>query len=327
MASCGDGSRAASSFLHSALIYATDQEFMDVALPFVEHGIARSEPALVAAHGRNVENLRSALDAEPDAVTLLSVDEWYESAARTRDKFARWASERIGGHPRVRLIGEPPGETGNEAHVRDWARHESVINVAFAGMPVTFICPYDARALPVETIEHAQSTHPTIAAAEAWIESAGYQDPVQFCSRLNDRIKRPAGEPSIELEFGLADLGRIRQLVHGAAIDAGLPEERAEGFGLAVNEVATNAILHGRPPATLRIWESAEEVLCEVGDAGPGIDDPLAGQLVPPPDGIGGRGLWLARLVCDAVEIRSDGGSTVSLHMAAGAADPLPAGV
>ena len=52
----------------------------------------------------------------------------------------------------TRLIGEPPWAIGHEAQVRDWARHESVINVAFADRQVTFICPYDAQALPTFSV-------------------------------------------------------------------------------------------------------------------------------------------------------------------------------
>jgi anti-sigma regulatory factor (Ser/Thr protein kinase) len=51
-----------------------------------------------------------------------------------------------------------------------------------------------------------------------------------------------------------------------------------------------------------------------VNDSGAGIEDALAGQLAPRPDGGGGRGLWLARLLCDAVEIRNADGCSVSLH-------------
>ena len=42
-----------------------------------------------------------------------------------------------------------------------------------------------------------------------------------------------------------------------------------------------------------------------MSDSGAGIEDPLAGQLIPPLEGIGGRGIWLARMLSDAVEIRS----------------------
>ena len=321
MASESAGSAHRDGFVHPALIYGSDQAFLDVALPFVEEGIERSEPTLVAVQGRNVDNLRSALGGEPDGVTLHSVEEWYETSARTREKFASWATDRLGGG-RVRLIGEPPWATGNDAQIRDWARHESVINVAFAGMPVTFVCPYDARVLPTEIIEHAHSTHPTIAAGRGWTDSSGYEDPLDFCRRLNDRVARPSWEPEIELEFGLIDLAGIRRLVSGLARDAGLPGGKGDELALAVNEITTNAIVHGRPPATFRVWAGSDEMICEVSDSGPGIRDVLAGQLVPPPENPGGRGLWLTRLLCDAVEIRNDCNSTVSLHMAAGVAVP-----
>jgi anti-sigma regulatory factor (Ser/Thr protein kinase) len=323
MASEGAGPAHADGFVHPALIYGSDEEFLDVALPFVEEGIGRGEPALVAVQATNAENLRSSLGGEPEGVTILSVEQWYETSARTREKFADWAADHARSG-RVRLIGEPPWETGNQAQVRDWARHESVINVAFAGMPVTFICPYDSRTLPPEILEHAHSTHPTIAAPKRWSASDAYENPLDFCRRLNERVKRPSGAPAIEWGFGLSELGAIRRMIKFTALDAGVPGLKAEDLALAVNEITTNAVVHGRPPATLRVWAGAEEVVCEITDAGHGIEDVLAGQLVPPAEAPGGRGLWLARLLCDAVEISTDRGSRVALHVAAGVSVPVP---
>ena len=75
MASRREGSGHAQGFIHPALIYGSEQQFMDVALTFVEEGIAGSEPTLVAVQDRNAENLRSALGGEPQGVTLLSVEQ------------------------------------------------------------------------------------------------------------------------------------------------------------------------------------------------------------------------------------------------------------
>ena len=86
MASGGETATRSEGFVHSALIYGSGDEFMEVALPFVEDGISRSEPTLVAVQGCNVDNLREALGGEPDGVTLLSVEQWYETAARTSEK-------------------------------------------------------------------------------------------------------------------------------------------------------------------------------------------------------------------------------------------------
>ena len=322
MASDPAGLPHAHGFVHPALIYGSDQAFLDLALPLVERGIDRSEPTLVAVHERNLENLRSALGGEPEGVTMLSGEEWYETSARTREKFRSWAAERLNSG-RVRLIGEPSWENANGARIRDWARHESVINIAFAGMPVTFVCPYDARTLPAEIIEHAHSTHPTICAGIDWVDSRRYQDPLDFCRRLNYRVVRPSSDPERELEFGMEDLGRIRRVASGMAGDAGLPSRKAEELALAVNEITTNALVHGSPPATIRLWAKPDEVVCEISDSGHGIEDVLAGQFLPSPTGPGGRGIWLARLLCDAVEIQNDDQSTVTLHMAGGVAVPV----
>jgi hypothetical protein len=96
-----------------------------------------------------------------------------------------------------------------------------------------------------------------------------------------------------------------------------MSDARAGEVALAVNEIASNALLHGSPPATLRIWSTPGKMICEVTDVGGGITDPLAGQLTPSVHGIGGRGIWLARMLCDAVEIRNGTGCTVSLHVSA----------
>jgi anti-sigma regulatory factor (Ser/Thr protein kinase) len=315
MSSGGEATARQRGFVHQALIYRSDQEFVDVALPFVREGIESGEPTLVAVQRRHVENLRESL-GDVAGVTLLPVEHWYETSARSRDKFARWASEHAG-KGRVRLIGEPPWAIGNEAQVRDWARHESVINVAFAGLPVTFICPYDARALPEAIIEHAESTHPEIVREGGTHASDRYEDPHDFCRRLNSAVRPPEGEAVSELVFGLGDLPVVRRVVESAAIGSGLGAARVGEIVLAVNEIATNAVTHGRQPVTLRVWKGEGEIRFEVTDAGEGIRDVLAGQLRPPTQGVGGRGLWLTRLLSDAVEIRNGNGCTVAIHATA----------
>ena len=310
----GTASGPAKGFIHQALIYGSDQEFIDVALPFVEEAVAAGEPALVAVQERHVRNLHSALGGTPPGVTLFSVDQWYETSARTRDKFGRWVAEHAGSTGRVRVIGEPPWSIGHEAQVRDWARYEAVLNVAFAEYPVSFICPYDATVLPPEIIEHAHSTHPEIVAGGHTSGSETYEDPVEFCTRLDSSVTRPTGDPDETISFGLTDLPDLRGIVGDLAMTTGLARSRADELVLAVNEVATNAVLHGQSPATVRIWHQEGELVFEVSDAGEGITDALAGQLAPPSASLGGRGLWLTRLVCDAVEIREGSGCTVAIR-------------
>ena len=127
------------------------------------------------------------------------------------------------------------------------------------------------------------------------------------------RAKVMASEQADELVFGLSDLSDLRRLVASKAIRAGMSSGRAADLALAFNEIATNAVVHGRPPATTRVWEEDGEVICEVTDAGSGIDDPHPGQVPPAVDAPGGRGIWLARQLCDRLEFRNGVRCTVSI--------------
>ena len=89
-----------------------------------------------------------------------------------------------------------------------------------------------------------------------------------------------ASEPAAEVEFGLADLPALRRVVMAAAGAVGFNNDRATELALAINEITTNAIVHGAPPAKLRVWT--------------------------------GNGIWRARRLCDTVEIRNSVGCTVT---------------
>ena len=124
------------------------------------------------------------------------------------------------------------------------------------------------------------------------------------------------GDPLIETGFRLAELPQMRSLIETTALAAGLAPSRAEEAVLAVNEVATNALLHGSPPAALRVWVDDEELTYEISDRGPGIEDELVGHVQPSATQIGGRGLWIARQLCDDVEITNRKGCTGTLRVA-----------
>ena len=69
MHSHGEASGITEGFVHQALIYDSDQEFMEVVLPFVGEGLSSGEPTLVAVQGRHVQNLRAALGGTPEGLT------------------------------------------------------------------------------------------------------------------------------------------------------------------------------------------------------------------------------------------------------------------
>jgi anti-sigma regulatory factor (Ser/Thr protein kinase) len=117
---------------------------------------------------------------------------------------------------------------------------------------------------------------------------------------------------SLDLAAGLID---TRELVRSVAHEAALPPERVAGAVLAAHEVAMNALTHGLGHGAVRVWAESGELVCEVEDHGPGLADPLMGSERPDTRRTHGRGLWIARQLCDRVEIESAPGSTlVRLH-------------
>jgi anti-sigma regulatory factor (Ser/Thr protein kinase) len=130
---------------------------------------------------------------------------------------------------------------------------------------------------------------------------------------MDDSLLQPPTAQLVDLRAGLID---VRELVRASATAAGLPPARVAEVVLAAHEVAMNALTHGRGQGALRVWNAGDELVCEVEDRGPGIADSHAGLLPPDPTSPRGRGLWIARQLCNAVEIESaNPGARVRLHV------------
>jgi anti-sigma regulatory factor (Ser/Thr protein kinase) len=82
-------------------------------------------------------------------------------------------------------------------------------------------------------------------------------------------------------------------------------EDLLQDFLLAVDEMTSNALRHGGRPIDLRLWIGTDRIVCTIGDRGTGWDDPFAGYGPAHGDDLsrGGMGLWLARQLCDHVDI------------------------
>jgi anti-sigma regulatory factor (Ser/Thr protein kinase) len=89
-----------------------------------------------------------------------------------------------------------------------------------------------------------------------------------------------------------------------------------EDFLIAVDEIASNAVRHGHPPVDVALWISSDRLVGSISDGGRGWDDPFAGYGPAHGDDLsrGGMGVWLARQLCDHVDIIHRGeGVTVRL--------------
>jgi anti-sigma regulatory factor (Ser/Thr protein kinase) len=110
----------------------------------------------------------------------------------------------------------------------------------------------------------------------------------------------------------------VRHAVDRLSARAGLAGQRLDDFVLAVNEMMTNAVRHAGGSGALILWCQDHILQCEVADDGPGIPrEQMGSRPVPSPLALSGRGLWLARQLCDSVTITTGPrGTTVRLAIA-----------
>jgi anti-sigma regulatory factor (Ser/Thr protein kinase) len=119
----------------------------------------------------------------------------------------------------------------------------------------------------------------------------------------------PRPEPDVTLDFGYHELRALRAELARHAERAGLDEDRASALVLAAGEVTTNSVEHGSGSGTLLLWLGPTALTIEVHDSGQ-LADSHQGLRRPELTGTRGRGLWMARQLCDHVHVWTDSAGT-----------------
>jgi anti-sigma regulatory factor (Ser/Thr protein kinase) len=302
---------------HEAGFYGSDAEFSALIMPFVEDGIAAGEPVILGYDDRKSALLRSWL-TDPSAVEFIAGNSLYATPARAIAAYRRlFEFHRALGAGQIRIAGDVP-HAGNGGRFDGWDRYECAVNTVWQDFPVWGLCLYDTETAPAAVLDAAERTHPRIVSPSGGRRpSARYQDASAFHSlaAAPDPLERSA--PAIELPVSSA------AAVRRALAEAGsgyIPDALLGDLLIGVSEAVNNALLYGRPPATMRIWVAAGRIVVHVHDSGPGPADPLAGLTPPRYDAAGsGLGLWLThQLDIDVALIHADSGFTVRLRAGAG---------
>ncbi|MEU4798457.1 anti-sigma factor RsbA family regulatory protein [Streptomyces sp. NPDC023327] len=298
-------------FVHPALFYRGEREYVAGTVPFVEEGLDAGEAVAVAVPGPNLELIRDALGPRAAQVRLLDMTQVGRNPGRIIPRVLRAFADA---HPtgRVRIIGEPIWAERTATEYPACVQHEALINLAFQGRAATILCPYDLERLEETVLADAYATHPTVIEDGRHGPSAAYA-PETVISRYNEPLTAPADVP--QTHYTAQTLPDIRHYATGRAAELGLPASRLDDFALAVAELTTNSVVHGPGSGALRVWAQDHSVVCEVRDEGV-LADPLAGRRPPPPGQSGGRGLLLVHVVADLVRIHTDprAGTTIHAH-------------
>lgn len=307
-----------SSFGHDAILYASADQFLSVAVPFVQQGIDTGDVVLVSVDPSSTELLREELPDDP--LVRIGDQSVYTQPTSTLTEFQRqFTQERVNGATGVRALGTVA--LGRKEEWRGWMRFECLVNHAFSKLPFRALCAYDATVLAPEILEGVRRTHQGLHdGAEYSPNNPEYVAPADFMG-LTEYAPRgnplEAQRPALDVP-DLVDLYALRLEVNLATVGTDLHRRAATDFGYAVSEIARNALNHGEPPVRVRVWTSLTEAHCAVSDKGPGNPDPLSGyrRVHAGGDGREKLSLWAARQLCDVLDYGFDAdGFTVRLSV------------
>jgi anti-sigma regulatory factor (Ser/Thr protein kinase) len=279
---------------HHALVYDSQDELVDFAVPFLREGLDAGEGAVVAHTKPGLSAVREALGPDASSVRFVDVSGAYTRPAHLLASYHELLVEEFATTPSVRVVADV--QFGPDPREWDrWTAYEAVTNRSFAHLPAWVVCSYNAEWTPEPVIDGVWRTHPEVFPSG---EHDRYEDP--------DTLLR-ALAPEPQPLTGLRSLGRPRdveqlreRLARELAVEE-VGEDRALDLILAASELGTNALEHGGGIADVRAGRSDGRFVCEIVDRGSGFDDPAAGYLAPRP-GLG-RGLWIARQLAWELEL------------------------
>ena len=297
---------------HEAFFYADVDGFLAGTVPFVRAALAEGQPVLAAVPASGIDSLQTALGDDADAVSYVDMC----LAGRNPTGIIPTVLQAFAGeHPerRVSMIGEPMWPSRSLAGYLTAVQHEALINLAFADHDASILCPYRAAGLQATAREDVGRTHPFVLENGTRTASVQYADPTTVAATCLIPLPDPPAAAE-SMTFSADTLRSVRALVRAHATQAGMSEGSTAEFQIAVNEVATNTVVHTDRPGTLRIWRDGDTVVCEISDEGH-ITDPLAGRHRVSSDQISGRGLLLAAVMSDLLQIVvSESGNTIRVH-------------
>ncbi|MEC4017270.1 MEDS domain-containing protein [Streptomyces sp. H27-D2] len=306
--------RGGDGFVHHACLYGSDEAFLAMAVPFIEAGLDEGGSVLAATTPANIELLQDALGERAKGLDTAETAYFGRRPVDRVAAFQRYQDSRTEPGRQIRMIAEPVWGGKSARQIAEWKRMESGLNVLLEDADLWMICPYDTRVVPPDVLEAARATHPACVTGSSVLPSAAYIDPHVYAAAGDaplpavpahaDRLP-PTGEPAA-----------VRGFVRDRAAALGLANERLALAELAVHEVVDYLVSARGEEVAVRIWAESGLVVCDLH--GPSVTRPSPDAFLgfrPPGEAAGLEdGLWLARSLCESVEVRA-GRSRVRIRL------------
>ena len=294
---------------HAAGFYDAHSALIGQLAPLATAAVERGEPVAIGVRPITEEALRHLVGESFELVALAQPDitdpESGQTVASRRARQLRTLTEG-GTRPATVLtehISQFDGADGGF-----WTELDAAMNVALAELPIALTCFFPELPLHLAILDGARRNHERLLVGGMPRDNPDYRPPREVLAEQPVSAPAVLGPPDLTLRFSAWQLHEMRAQVQQALVTAGCQLEHAEDVVLAVNEVATNAVEHGQMEAELMLWTGAE-LVCEVHDRGV-LSDPLPGLQAPHPADPKGRGIWIARQLCDVLHVWGDASGT-----------------
>ncbi|BAX91633.1 sensor histidine kinase [Mycobacterium shigaense] len=302
-------------FVHSALLYHSQREYLDSVVDFVGAGLSMDEAVLVAVPGENLALLRDALESSggalPAGLQMADITEIARNPSRFLALEGSFAEEHA--HQRVRIVSQVvwPGRTPTELPA--CLQHEALVNGAFEARQLSALCLYDAGRLADDVLAGARATHPLVWKSGALRRSSEYA-PDGILATCNQPLPANPGAVTYMVRKS-TDLRPARSFAVNYGDWVGLSPDGIDDLQLVATELATNSLMYTEGACQLAFWRHDEHLVCEARDSGC-LDDPLVGLLDPGPTGPASRGLFLVHAISDLVRTHTtSSGTTIQAYL------------
>jgi MEDS: MEthanogen/methylotroph, DcmR Sensory domain/Putative zinc-finger len=299
---------AVATYTHRAFFHDTDDELLDVLVPFVLEGIEADERVVVVVTESIGESLRGRIGSS-DGFDVWDSTEVYTYPVRTLAGYVDTVRAGTEDGRRMRVAGQPIWEGLTPLEIAEWTCLEAACNLVFAESPLLMLCLYDTSRLDPSVIAAARRTHPEIRRG-AQVTASPEFAPVDHQSevRASELPPRPESSEAISI-FSPSDIEPVASFVEAFAESRAMADSRITALTVTVRALLTQATDYRLGPAQLHIWATTEELTYEIESHG-SLASPFAGYLPPSPSGPEDGGLWVIGQQCDLIAVRERSGAT-----------------
>lgn len=300
---------------HTAGFHRSDSDLLAQLTPIVAAAMVRGEPVASALRPETERALtvalaKSGVEGATRLVPLAGPDPHDASAQTLAGRRARELRELTTAAGAVTVVSEHWSRFDG-ADGLFWTELDAAANVALAGLPVDLVCFFPDVPLHQTVTQGALRNHPTLQRSGITRANPEHLPPHDVVRATPVPAPVLLGAPDVRRRFGVWTLSEVRALVERELLAAGFARDRAEDVVLAVNEIATNAVEHGTRVAEITLWSAGAPggFVVEIQDGGI-LGDPLPGLVAPQPGDLRGRGVWIARQLCDSLHVWCDDSGT-----------------